>query len=279
MDSGDTYFKLYRKIFENGLWVNPVAFRMFIWLLGNAVYSEKGVELGTLAVNRGEYLRSYRKLQDDLSFIDNKQRKSHSLSTLHRASDLLNKLGIISKRETELGTLYTIINYDKYQPLRNNFLQSAKDAFTENLEPGTPLGTTSEQQANNTKKVKKVKRIYSPNSIEFRLASLLFDLIRERHPQHKKPDFQKWSKHIDLMIRKDGREPAQIEKVIIWAQKHPVQHNGFTWANITLSTENLREKFDQLSLQMRGNGSSGNNTIQPIHTITQFNISQKITKN
>lgn len=92
--------------------------------------------------------------------------------------------------------------------------------------------------------------IFSPNSDEFRLARLLFDLIRQRKPDYKEPDLQTWAKDINRMIRLDKREPAQIEKVIRWCQD-----DSFWQANI-LSTEKLRKQFDQLEIKMQAQSPS-----------------------
>jgi len=83
----------------------------------------------------------------------------------------------------------------------------------------------------------------SPNSDEFRLAKLLFELIRLRKPNFKKPDLEKWATHIDRLIRLDKRTPEQIEKIIQWCQM-----DGF-WQNNILSTEKLRKQIDQLELK------------------------------
>lgn len=88
------------------------------------------------------------------------------------------------------------------------------------------------------------KRIYSQNSDEFRLASLLLGLILKRKPDLKKPDLQKWSEYIDLMVRIDKRKPEKTEAVIRWCQQ-----DGF-WQNNILSTKKLRKQFDTLELQM-----------------------------
>ncbi len=88
------------------------------------------------------------------------------------------------------------------------------------------------------------KENYSPNSDEFRMSQILFNLIRDRDPEHKEPDLQKWAIHIDRMIRLDNRKVDDIEKVIAWCQA-----NEF-WKNNILSTSKLREKFGQLKLKM-----------------------------
>ncbi|MFC2083658.1 hypothetical protein ACFLS9_01240 [Bacteroidota bacterium] len=94
------------------------------------------------------------------------------------------------------------------------------------------------------KEKEKEKEKYTLNSSEFRLASLLYELIRQRNSKHRKPNLQLWAKHIDYLIRIDKRIPADIEKVIRWCQQDPF------WKNNILSTSKLRDKFDQLYLKM-----------------------------
>ena len=85
------------------------------------------------------------------------------------------------------------------------------------------------------------------------LACLLFDEIRKRKPDYKKPDLKKWASDIDLMIRRDHRKPERIAAVIRWCQND--SGNGEPkwrgWQNNILSTRKLREKFDKLDLDMQ----------------------------
>jgi len=85
---------------------------------------------------------------------------------------------------------------------------------------------------------------YKVNSIELRLSELLFKKIKERNPEHKEPDMQKWAYSIDLMIRIDKRDPGVIEKIIIWCQQDDF------WQNNILSTAKLRKQYDQLFMKM-----------------------------
>jgi phage replication O-like protein O len=87
------------------------------------------------------------------------------------------------------------------------------------------------------------KKLFSPNSDEFRMSELLFNLIQERNPNHKKPDMQKWALHIDNMIRLDNRSVEDIEKIIRWCQE-----NEF-WQNNILSTSRLKKQYDTLWLK------------------------------
>ena len=98
---------------------------------------------------------------------------------------------------------------------------------------------------------KRVENKFSIDSIEMKLALLLFNLIRERNPDHKKPNLQKWAEHIDLMIRRDKRDPEKIAYIIRWCQSDNVpDKRGFCWANNILSTKKLRDQYDQLVLKM-----------------------------
>ncbi len=96
---------------------------------------------------------------------------------------------------------------------------------------------------------------YKSDSIEYRLANYLYKFILKRNPNYKKPNIQKWSKQIDLMIRIDKRKPDDIKKVIEWCQADtPDKQTEGTWkgwANNILSTAKLREKFDKLFLKMK----------------------------
>lgn len=76
------------------------------------------------------------------------------------------------------------------------------------------------------------------------ISELLLNAILKRKPDFKKPDIEKWTDEIDLMIRIDKRNPEEIKKVIIWCQKDTF------WQNNILSTSKLRKQFDQLSLKM-----------------------------
>lgn len=270
-DQGNTYFKIYRKLFENGLWSDPICLRLFLWILGHAVYEPKGLSYSAVKVKRGQYLRSYRKLQEDLEYVHNRQVKQYPLMTISRAVDKLVQMGIITKLETELGTLFTILNYEKYQSIGTKNEGNDERFKQPIVELDTELGTTCEQPDDNNKKGNKVKYLYSPNSAELRLANLLFGLIRERNPKHKLPNLQIWAKHINYLIRIDNRSTDEIERVIRWSQK-----DSF-WQNNILSTDKLRKQFDHLCLKMQkgeGSLSSSSTVSQPYH-LNNFNISKQ----
>jgi len=95
--------------------------RLFIYLIGQARYSEepyKQYERYDITINRGEYLRSYRNLADDLKYYHNNQIKKPSVTKIKRTVDKLEDQGRIETRKTRLGTVFRIVNYMEYQDLK-----------------------------------------------------------------------------------------------------------------------------------------------------------------
>lgn len=86
---------------------------------------------------------------------------------------------------------------------------------------------------------------FPAGSDEMKLAQLLFEEMRRNNPRCKEPNLQMWCGHIDLMIRRDGRTPEEIRKVLLFSQGDPF------WMTNILSTEKLRKQFDQLTLKMQ----------------------------
>ena len=93
--------------------------------------------------------------------------------------------------------------------------------------------------------ITKEKYIYSEDSLEYKLASLLYRHILKRNPGHKAPNWGVWCKDMDKLLRIDKRPPAQVEKVINWCQK-----DSF-WQDNILSPRKLRQQYDRLVLKMR----------------------------
>lgn len=166
-------FQTSRELFDNPIWKNIVEFRLFFLIYGKAVYSEDGVRLADdLILKRGEWCRSTRKLQEDLTYIENRQIKTYSTSVIHRAIVSLVKAQRLCTRKHELGTVFTVLNYEQYQGF-DNYKNSNLERNLE--QSGNSVGTVEEQSGNNNKKVnkenkvKKVKeeKIYPPEFDEF----------------------------------------------------------------------------------------------------------------
>jgi hypothetical protein len=91
------------------------------------------------------------------------------------------------------------------------------------------------------------------------LATELKDAILRWKPGTRTAGFSKWSRTIDLMIRKDGRTPEAIRNAISWLYGPNTERGEY--AIVVLSAQALRDKFDQIEVSM--NKRSAKNTKMP----------------
>ncbi len=145
-------FQVSRTIFENDVWTDVVKFRLFFYILGKATFSENGIKHAGIHLERGQYLRSLRSLQDDLAYREGRgnAEKKYPLTTIQRKIKSLEKEGRITTKSTEYGTLFTVVNYALYQGLGNYKNDSVEQQWNSD-------GTVTEQRWNNNKKEKKEK--------------------------------------------------------------------------------------------------------------------------
>ena len=151
--------------------------------------------------------------------------------------------GWIEKRP--LGTKGKGWRRHEYKPLipikaLNNVQQEAIEGTeprSEGTEPRSIKALNDVQSSSSYTSSSKSSSLY--------LSELLLNLILERRNSFKRPDLKKWERHVDLMIRKDERSICEIEEVIRWCQQ-----DSF-WQNNILSTQKLREQFDQLYMKSK----------------------------
>ncbi|WP_144508082.1 DNA replication protein DnaD [Bacillus mycoides] len=84
-------------------------------------------------------------------------------------------------------------------------------------------------------------------------AMYLFEKIKGNNPKQKEPNFDAWSNDFRLMREKDKRDLQEIKDVIDWCQADPF------WQGNILSPKKLRERFDQLTIQMNSKKGAKNN--------------------
>lgn len=173
-------FIIDRDIFSNPIWQNPIEFRLFFFILGKAIWSEEGVRIGEITVKRGQYLRSYRNLRNDLMYLDNNAEKFYGITTIKRAVDKLIKDGRLEKEDTKHGTLFTVVNYKDYQRFERDNSKDNERAWNDG-------GTEVEQRWNNNKKDKKDKNINTEQYKEFeKKILLLYKGVKSKSVREKK---------------------------------------------------------------------------------------------
>ena len=242
-------FQISRTIFSSDIWNDIPKFRIFFYILGKAVFSEDGVMVAGIRLERGQYLRSMRGLQDDLAYKEGRGNaiKKYPLPTIHRKIKSLVNEGRIEVKSTEYGTLFTVVNYALYQGLSNY-----QNGSVEQLR--NSYGTAMEQQWNNNKNDKNDKndKDMSRSKLKFethhlQLANLMYKEIKRNNPNAREPNLEDWANTFRLMMERDGREGKQIQDMILFSQRH-----NFWYKNI-LSASKLRKQFDRLLLEMNDN--------------------------
>ncbi|MBR0615433.1 hypothetical protein [Bacillus safensis] len=113
------WVKLHRKILEHELWNDVTTFRLFTLLVMRASHQD-GFKMNGVVLNKGQYIRSYSKLCEDLAYKEGRGLKKLSKSTIMRSIKKLVTNNIITVSETELGTLFTIVKYESYQEFSND---------------------------------------------------------------------------------------------------------------------------------------------------------------
>lgn len=146
-----------------------------------------------------------------------------------------------------ISDVYTRSRHTKPPSRPDNYAPKPRvsDISTQNNEVSTQINPQSRVEESRVKN----KKIFLSDSEEIRLSEMLFQYLRERNPNHKAPNIQTWAKHIDLMVRIDGRSVEEIEEIISWCQSDTF------WQNNILSTSTLRKQYDQLYLKMTSNGN------------------------
>jgi DnaD/phage-associated family protein len=134
------FIQLPRTVLDPSLWSNPVDFRIYTYVYLNACFKEH--EIANIKLKKGQFLKSRRAMQVELSYIENRQIKEYSLSTIQRSIKRLVELKLIKEHGTQLGTLFTVLNYC-----------NTGDNEKREPEPGTQLGTTAKQLRNNNNNV------------------------------------------------------------------------------------------------------------------------------
>jgi hypothetical protein len=235
MDNG--WIKLHRKFIKWGWYQKSEMVHLFLHFL--LLANHQGKEWQGREINRGQFVTGLKSLKKDTGI---------SIQTLRTCIRRLISTGEITNESTNKYRIITLINWGDYQG------DSKKVTSKSTGKPTNNQQTTNKQLTSN-KNVKNVKNDnkYSPTSFEVRMSELLYSLIKERNPNHKRPNFQNWAEHIDKMKRIDKRTESEIEGAIRWSQQ-----DNF-WKNNILSTDKLRKQYDKLYLRAKNEKDNGSN--------------------
>ncbi|AUJ25162.1 DnaD domain-containing protein [Virgibacillus dokdonensis] len=160
--SSEGWIKLYREVFDSDIWHDVTTFRLFIFLIGKASHKD-GFKYKGMILNEGQYVSSYRKLRDALAYKEGRGYKKYSLSTVKACVNKLIKAERVNVKETELGTLFTIVNYAKYQELEDTGKES-KNTLNEKVRTNaelTPNDVRTKSEQDQELKNLRIKELYT----------------------------------------------------------------------------------------------------------------------
>lgn len=138
--------------------------------------------------------------------------------------------------------------------IKNNNMSDSKES---DHSPGAFKGdNNNSNKKTNSSKTKRATKVFEENSIEYQLSKKLYQYVLEEKPKTRKPDFQKWSKDFDLILRRDERSLEDLENVIDWIFNGDSNSSNFWKKNIASpgalrgTTKNGADKFAEIYSQM-----------------------------
>ena len=181
--------------------------------------------------------------------------------------DELQRIGVIIPFDSHGESYYLIVNWSKHQRVDHPSKTFRNPEPPKNIRDGIPegLAKASRKPRDETEVKLKLKQNINRSKTETKespkyddvvcdLSDLLLKRILENKPDRNISDswMDKTLKQIDLMIRKNKRDPETIREIIEWCQSdNEPRNNGFCWAPNILSGEKLRKQFDRLQDDMK----------------------------
>lgn len=245
------YILLSRKIIESEIWDKPPLYmKVWIYLLSKAQHKPyKKMERGQTFVSIPELMEAcswyvgYRKEKPSkdqiykvINWLRSESEASHEGET---------KETMIETTKATQGLFVNISNYAFYQDPKNY------EANSETTDEEQPKPTRKQQQSDNINKNGnnanngKGSRKHVYDAAHYNLAEFFYNRILDNNPDHKKPNLEKWSHDIRLMMEQDERSEEQIKYLMDWVQK-----DEFEMSNV-LSPSKLRKRFDQLVMKVK----------------------------
>lgn len=257
-------FLMSRDVFNHDIWNDVPKFRIFFYIVGNAVFAEQGVKKAGINIGRGQYLRSYRNIRQDLVYYDNNAEKLYSLGMIKNKIDSLVEDKMIQIEETRLGTLFTVVNYAVYQGFDHYRGGGSEQQMNSER-------TANEQPVNNNNNVKKVNKVKQSNK------EPLSDLPAEQFEKwwnlygNKKGKPKCFTKYKSLLKKytpeiieegtikyHDNRKALADSKQFVPQIKNPLTF---------LNGEHFNDEYENVK-GMNGNGSTNNGKAEAAYSRT-----------
>lgn len=243
MQSVSGFIKDYRSELDSDIWLMPPLYhRVWQYLKYKVNHAEADIPMrdgSFMKIIPGQHLTSVRGIAQGVGYYEGTKWKEPNPKTISSILAWLEKQNMI-KIERGQGnrqyTLITLLNWDLYQSEKSqgNSKETARKQLAD-----INKKNKEEYKNNNT------RHKYSEDTIYFQLANFFYQQILKNNPEHKEPNFQKWSDDIRKMMELDKRTEEQVRYLMQW-----VQNDSFEMANV-LSPSKLRKRFDQLVIKVK----------------------------
>lgn len=249
------FISLHRKLMENPTWADPNYLKLWIYCLFKASHKEHQQLVGNQIVilERGQFVTGRKALFEDMN-RGVKHDQQLSEKTWSRYLKNLEKWQMLTIKVTNKYSVITIVNYEVYQGVFNKVDHQSDQQLTNSC-PSNDQQLTTNNNVNNVNKKERHKQVYDETSIYFQLAVFFYETIKINDPDFKKPNLQKWSNDIRLMMEIDKRTEDQIRYLIKW-----VQQDDFEMVNV-LCPSKLRKRYDQLVLKVKRDKEKSKNKV------------------
>lgn len=249
MDMGG-WIKLHRKVLDNEIWCDVTVFRLFTLLMLKATHQDMVMRGQTL--KRGQYVRSYSKLAEDLAYKEGRGLKTMSKSTVMRAVKKLVATRMVDISETEYGTLFTIVNYDVYQVMGTS-TSNERDTMSIRTMNVTETNAEVKQALNDLQERKEYQKNYDiddgtlPQLLmqSTSLASLIIKEIQKNDPHFKVMNETLWAQQLQAFMQEQSRTCEEVAAVLRFAQQDEFERA------IVLNPQMLIERYTSLLLKMK----------------------------
>ncbi len=238
------WVKLHRQLLRNPIFQNDKLFRVFIYLLLSARHTDGDQLIGDTIVplKKGQWATGRIAISRDTGLTQ---------QNVRTALNKLEKLNILTIKPTTKFSVFSIVNWDKYQQDNQQVTNSQP---TSNQQVTTNNNVKNEDNENNNSVQAEPKRSkFSFSDNQMRFAKAVYEKVKVITPKMKEPNLESWANTARLLNEVDGADLNDVWKVFSWANA-----DSFWSVNI-LSLAKLRDKYPDLSAKMKAasNGFNG----------------------
>ena len=225
------YVKVWRKLEDSGIFKDERACQFFLWAMFKATHKPRKQIIGNSVVNLnpGQFVSGRHAASEEMGVSE---------MVFRNVVKKMKMMDFVTTESTNKYTIFTIINWDRYQHEEpaNNQQDNQQDT---NNEP-----TTNQQRTTNNNDKNDKNKEYIPEGLlayaEFarKFQQHVAQLQGAKAPTITEALIKKCAEEVDKLVRIDGHNFDQIKAVMRWAIKDDF------WAPNTMSLAALRKKGD-----------------------------------